>query len=168
MKKSIIFSCLMIILTAGFVNAHGNHGNGWGGGQQGQMRGPGMMGGGYGGQMMGPGMMGGGQQGQMMGPGMMGGGYGGGYGGQMMGPGTRGGNFGSCPCGAWFGQNYQNNDAYHKFMDDTVDLRKELNGKRFEYAEMMRNPNTSREEIASLEKEIFNLQQQLHDKARQY
>ncbi len=147
MKKSIILSCLIVILTAGFVYAHGND---WGGGQQGQMRGPGMMGGGYGGQMMGPGMMGGG------------------YGGQMMGPGTREGNFGSCPCGAWFGQNYQNNDAYHKFMDDTVDLRKELNSKRFEYTEMMRNPNTSREEIASLEKEIFNLQQQLQDKARQY
>jgi hypothetical protein len=147
MKRSIMFTCLIVILTAGIAYAHGN---GWGGGPQGQMRGPGMMGGGYGGQMMGPGMMGGG------------------YGGQMMGPGMRGGNFGSCPCGAWFGQNYQNNNAYHKFMDDTVDLRKELNSKEFEYAEMMRNPNTTQEEIASLEKEIFNLQQQLQEKARQY
>ena len=147
MKKSIILSCLMVILTAGFVYSHGN---GWGGGQQGQMKGPGMMGGGNSGQMMGPGMMGGG------------------YDGQMMGPGMRGGNSGSCPCGAGPGQNYQNNDAYQKFMDNTVDLRKELNSKRFEYTEMMRNPNTSREEIASLEKEISNLQQQLRDKARQY
>jgi hypothetical protein len=161
MKKSIIFSCLIIILTAGLVYAHGN---GWGGGQQGQMRGPGMMGGGYGGQMMGPGMMGGGYGGPMMGPGMRGGGYGG----QMMGPGMMGGNFGSCPCGAWFGQNYQNNDAYQKFMDDTVDLRKELNNKRFEYSEMMRNPNASPEDRSSLEKEIFNLQQQLQEKASQY
>ena len=143
MKKPIIISFLMIILTAGFVSAHGN---GWGGGQQGQMR----MGGGYGGQMMGPGMMGGG------------------YGGQMMGPGARGGSFGSCPCGAWFGQNYQNNDAYQKFMEETFDLRKELNSKQFEYAEMMRNPNTSREEIGSLEKEIFDLQHQLQEKASQY
>lgn len=147
MKKSIIFACLMVILTAGLVYAHGN---GWGGGQQGQMRGPGMMGGGYGGQMMGHGMMGGG------------------YGGQMMGPGTWKSNFGSCPCGAWFGQNYQNSDAYQKFMDDTVDLRKELNSKRFEYMEMMRNPNTSPEKIGSVEKEIFNLQQQLQEKVSQY
>lgn len=152
MKKTIILSCLMVILTAGFVYAHGN---GWGGGRQGQMMGPGMMGGGYGGQMMGPGMMGGGYGSQNMGPG-------------MMGPGTRGGNFGSCPCGAWFGQNFQNNDAYHKFMDDTVELRKELNSKRFEYAEIMRNPDASREEITSLEKDILNLQQQLQEKARQY
>ena len=146
MKKSIIISCLMIILTAGFVYAHGN---GWGGGWHGQMRGPEMMGGGYGGQMMGPGMMGG-------------------YGGQMMGPGARGGNFGSCPCGAWFGQNYQSNDAYQKFIEDTVDLRKELNSKQFEYSEMMRNPNANREEIGSLEREIIDLQQQLQEKASQY
>lgn len=147
MKKSIIFTCLITILSAGFTYAHGN---GWGGGPQGQMRGPEMMGGGYGGQMMGPGTRGRG------------------YGSQMMGPGMKGGNFGSCPCGAWFGQNYQNNDAYQKFMDDTVDLREELNSKRFEYMEMMRNPNLSREEIGSAEKEIFNLQQQLQEKASQY
>jgi hypothetical protein len=142
MRKIIITSLLAIGLTAGMVYAHGS-------GYGGRMMGPGMMGGGYGGQMMGPGMMGGGYGGQMMGPGMM-------------------GAYGNCPCSYWFGQHYQSNEGYQKFMKDTVGIRKELNNKHFEYREARRNPNTTREQLNSIEKEMFNLEKQLQEKAQQY
>jgi hypothetical protein len=110
--------------------------------------GSGMMGGGYG---MGPGMMGG--QGMMgggygMGPGMMGGqGMMGGYG--MIGPGK-----------------YDYSEECQKFLDDTVKERKELYNKRYEYSEAFRDPKTSPEDIAKLEKEIRGLQEELYKKAQ--
>ena len=102
----------------------------------------GMMGGGYG---MGPGMMGG-RYG--MGPGMMGGqGMMGGYG--MMGPGK-----------------YDYSQECNKFLDETAKERKELYNKRYEYSEAFRNPKTSPEEIAKLEKEIRGLQEEIYKKAQ--
>ncbi len=72
-------------------------------------------------------------------------GYGGhGYGGQMMG---------------WRGGYDQ------KFLDETADLRKELNSKRFEYFEAVRNPKTDPETVTKLEKEIGELQGKLYEKA---
>lgn len=101
-------------------------------------------GGGYG--MMGPGMMHGGGYG--MGPGMMGGGYGMGPG--MMGPGY-----------------YQQNEACQKFLDDTAGTRKELNMKRYEYFEAIRNPKTTPETVAKLEKELRDIQEKVYSKAPQ-
>jgi hypothetical protein len=125
--------------------------------------GPGMMGGyGYG---MGPGMMGG----YGMGPGMMGGyGYG-------MGPGMMGGyGHGPCPYGKCSGYGaapgqpgYMPPEKYQKFLDATKELRKKLNDLQFEYSEMVRNPKTTMEDRNKVEKEIFDLQQKIREKAAQ-
>ncbi len=111
-------------------------------------------GGGYGMMGGGNGMMGGSGYG-MMGPGMMGGagGYDGGYG---------------CPGAAGFGQNGWTSEKQQKFLSDTVQLRKELNDKRFEYQEAQRNPQTTREQLAALEKGMIDLRTKLADKADQY
>ena len=123
----------------------GGYGQGWNycpycGGYIGNQRGYGM-GYGMGGYGMGPGMMGG-YGGYGMGPGMMGG-----YG--MMGRG-----------------NYEYNEECKKFLDDTSKQRKELYNKRYEYSEAFRNPKTSPEEIAKLEKEIRGLQEEIYNKAQ--
>lgn len=102
----------------------------------GMMGGQGMMGGGYG---MGHGMMGG--------QGMMDGGYG------MMGPGMMGGG-------------YAQSEECQKFLDDTSKQRKELYNKRYEYSEAFRDPKTSPEDIAKLEKEIRGLQEDIYKKAQ--
>jgi hypothetical protein len=104
-----------------------------------QGTGPGMMGGGYG---MGPGMMGGGYG---MGPGMMGSGY-------SMGPGM----MGSYP---------EYSPECQKFYDETVNLRKQLHDKLFEYHEVVRNPKTTVETAAQLEKEIGVLREKIYAKA---
>ncbi len=52
-----------------------------------------------------------------------------------------------------------------KFLDETTDVRKELNNKQFEYSEAIRNPNTKPETITKLEKEITELQEKLYAKA---
>jgi len=103
--------------------------------------------------MMGQGMMGQGMMGSgRMGPGMMGG-YGGGY--------------GDCPGAAYFGPDGWNSESHQKFLEDTVGLRKELNDKGFEYAEAQRNPNTTREQLASIEKEIIDIRTKLQGQAEQ-
>ncbi|MCK5505215.1 MAG: hypothetical protein KAJ10_08635 [Thermodesulfovibrionia bacterium] len=113
-----------------------------------QMMGPGMMGyGGYGmmghmGGMMGYGMKGSGMSRGMMGYGMMGSGMGRG----MMGYGY-------------------NSEEFRKYLDETVDLRKKLHNKRFEYFEAFRNSETKRETIMKLEKEILDLQWEIYEKA---
>lgn len=122
------------------------------------MMGPSMMGRG----MMGPGMMGHGMPGMgMMGPGMMGMMHGGGmgygmgtgmmHGMGMMGPGMMG---------------YGNVEAYQKFLNETVDLRKELHNKKFEYFEALRNPKTKTETITKLEKGIQELQSKIYEKTK--
>jgi Cytochrome C oxidase, cbb3-type, subunit III len=122
----------------------------WYGTRGGYGMGPGMMGGyGYG---MGPGMMGG--YGYGMGPGMMGGyGYG-------MGPGMMGG-YGY---GMGSGSSVQRADC-QKFYDETAKLRKELHDRGFEYFEMTRDPKTTAEKSAKLQKEIADLREKIYSKA---
>jgi hypothetical protein len=100
----------------------------------------------------------GGQQGQMggygMGPGMMGG-----YG---MGPGMMGG-YGMGP--GMMGGYYGYSTECQKFYDETRTLRKELNDKKFEYFEVLRNPKTTGEMAAKLENEIRELQNKIYAKA---
>lgn len=92
-----------------------------------------------------------------MGPGMMGG-YGGGHGGGydggygMMGPGYGRGNTWQKP-------------ECRKFYDDTVQLRKQLHDKRFEYMEVARDPKATGAHLAKVDKEIRELQKQLYHKA---
>ena len=53
----------------------------------------------------------------------------------------------------------------HKFLDETVYIRKQLYNKQFEYSEALRNPNTKPETITKLAKEIQELQRKLYTKA---
>ena len=104
---------------------------------------------GYGNNMMGSGY------------GMMGGGNG------MMGSNGGEGTYYDCPGAASFGQGGWNGESHQKFLEETVDLRKEMNDKRFDYMEAQRNPNTSREQLAEIEKEIIDLRTKLSVKAEQ-
>ena len=52
-----------------------------------------------------------------------------------------------------------------KFLDETKELRKQFNDKRFEYAEALRNPDTTGEALSKLQKEMADLQAKLYDKA---
>lgn len=157
MKRAILITFLVLALSASYVQAQMGRGMMGGGQQQSSseqaqqpypyqmspgMMGPGMMGGG----MMGRGMMGGGMG--MMGPG-------------MMGPGMMGYGMGS-------GGGYGDPEKYNKFLDDTVDLRKKIQDKTFEYYEAMRNPKTTMGSLAKKEKEINELQQKLYEKAQKY
>lgn len=115
------------------------HGNGWGGGYGGHMMG--MMGPGYGGHMMDSR-----------------------YGGHMVGS---GGSY-DCPGAARFGEGGWDSKEHQKFLEDTVDMRKNLNDKRFEYREAQRNPDTTRDQLAALQKEVYGIEQQLREKSQQY
>jgi hypothetical protein len=136
MKKIIIASVLIVGLAAGFAYSHGTGRAGYGNN---------MMGSSYG-------MMGGGN-------GMMGSGNG------MMGGNGGEGNYYDCPGAASFGQGGWNSEPHQKFLEETVGLRKEMNDKRFDYMEAQRNPNTSREQLAEIEKEMIDLRTQLSAKA---
>ncbi len=97
------------------------------------------------GQMMGSGMgmMGPGYGGRMMGSGM--GMMGPGYGGHMMGSGDE--------------------ESRRKFLDDTVDTRREMHNRKFDYFEASRNPDTKPETILKLKKEMRALQIRMLEKA---
>ena len=96
---------------------------------------------------------------------MMGGGYG------NMGPGMMGGygnGYGNCPGASSFGQDGWNSESHQKFLEDTVGLRRELNDKGFEYAEAQRSPDTTREQLAALEKDMIDIRTKLQEKAESY
>ena len=99
------------------------------------------------------------------GHGMMGGGYG-------MGPGMMddyGDNDGGYdhPGAVGFGRNGWTREQNQKFLDDTVELRKEMHDKRFEYREALRNPKTTRQQLSKMEKEMIDLRDKIYDKAPQ-
>lgn len=126
---------LVFVLLFAIITIAHAHGPGWG-------MGNGMMGGQggwycpYCGQYIGPRS----GYGYGMGPGMMGPGYG-------------------------AGQGYGQSEECQKFLDGTVNLRKELYNKRFEYSEAMRNPKTTQGTAAKLENEIQQLQEDISGKA---
>lgn len=139
MKKIITTSILVVALSAGMAFAYGH---GWGMRGQGSgwgdcySQGAGGCGGpGYGKRGAGRGMMGGFQ-----------------------------GNV-NCPRGFQGGQSGWNGEQQQKFLDETLDLRKEMNTKRFELREARRNPNTTPEQLGTLEKEMIDLQTKLNAKA---
>jgi len=135
-KLSICFMVISIFAVIGSVYA--DEPGSWGGYNYcpycGNYMGP------HGGYGMGPGMIGGGMMGgQGMGPGMMGRG--------MMGRGYQG-----------------QSPECQKFYDETAGLRKELHNKRFEYFEAARNPKTTGEALAKIEKEVRELQEKIYAK----
>ena len=80
-----------------------------------------------------------------------------GYGGHMMGW------SGGGPMMGWYGRGMSAADE--KFLDETADLRQELNTKRFEYFEAARKSEPNTETLTTLEKEITDLQDQIYAKA---
>lgn len=137
MKRILLITFLIVGLTAAYSFAQMG---------QGHMMGQGMMG--YGGYGMGPGMMG---QGHMSGCGMMGRG--------MMGY----GGYGTREYNPEAYQKYQ--EQYQKYLDDTAGLRKKLHNMKFEYFEAVRNPDTKRDAVLKLEKEIRDLQWDIYEKS---
>ena len=88
------------------------------------------------------------------GSGHMGPGYGGhmtgqGYGGHMMGR------------NAWGGG--PDLKADQEFLNKTVDMRKELHNKKFEYREAARDPETTNKELTRIEKDVFELQAKIRE-----
>ncbi len=57
------------------------------------------------------------------------------------------------------------NPECQKFLDDTVNLRKDLHSKIFEYFEAIRSLKTTGETASKLEKEIRDLQELIYAKA---
>ena len=90
--------------------------------------------------------------GQTMGPG---------YGGHMMGHGM--GMMGPGYGGHMMG--YGDSESNRKFLDDTVDVRREMHNKKFDYFEASRNPDTKPEKISKLKKEMRALQIKMLEKA---
>jgi hypothetical protein len=88
-----------------------------------------------------------------------------GYGGHMGGQGYGGHMMGQAYGGHMMGGYGSGYGTDQKFLDETTDLRKELHNKRFEYSEATRDPKTTTDTLAGLEKEIYELQAQLHKNA---
>jgi hypothetical protein len=55
----------------------------------------------------------------------------------------------------------QQSRACQEFLDETVELRKELNDKRFMYHEAIRNPESTKEEITKLENDLEEIQNKI-------
>ena len=97
------------------------------------------------GQMMGPGMMNGKMMGMHHGKGMMGMGCNGMMGGGMM-------------------MQKMSPEQRQDFMNQTRALRKQMMEKRFAYMEAMRNPATTPQDLAKIEKEMLGLRAKSMDK----
>jgi len=55
-----------------------------------------------------------------------------------------------------------------KFLNDTKELRKQMQMKRFEYMEARRNPNANPQDINNLEQEMFNLSEKMKKQGEKY
>ena len=51
-----------------------------------------------------------------------------------------------------------------KFLNDTVDLRRQMVVKRFDYREALRNPETTPEDLAKIEKDMLELRIKMLDR----
>ncbi len=114
------------------------------------------------GNMQGGGMMGGGMQGGMMGGEMKGMGM---HGQGMMG--GKQGNWGGMGCNGMMGgamMNQMTPDQQQSFMSRTTDLRKEMMALRFDYQEVMRNPDADPKDLAEIEKQMLELRTKMMGK----
>ncbi|RLB85615.1 MAG: hypothetical protein DRH24_01515 [Deltaproteobacteria bacterium] len=55
-----------------------------------------------------------------------------------------------------------------KFLNETKELRKQMQMKRFEYMEARRNPNANPQDINNLEQEMFNLSEKMKKQGEKY
>lgn len=92
--------------------------------------------------------------------GNMGGNGGMGYG--MMSGGMMGGGQFNCP----YNQEGWDSKTQQKFLNDTVELRRVMHQKQFEYMEAQRSPNTTGEQLAELEKQMTELRLKLRNAAK--
>ncbi len=74
--------------------------------------------------------------------------------------------YGDCPGVSGFGDAWSS-ETHQRFLEDTLALRKELNGKRFDYMEARRNQNSTPVQLAIIEKEIIDLRAELQEKIDQ-
>lgn len=66
----------------------------------------------------------------------------------------------------WQGRGGANqSEECQKFLNDTASMRKDLFSKRFEYFEALRNPKTTADQAAKMEKEIWEMQQKIYSQA---
>ncbi|MEW6600257.1 MAG: hypothetical protein AB1499_04750 [Nitrospirota bacterium] len=86
-------------------------------------------------------------------------------GGHMMGPGYGTWMSGPGYGGMFMGMRARGGVSDQKFLDETVDLRKELHNKKFEYFEASRDPKTTLETLSNLRKEIYDIKSQIREKA---
>ena len=64
-----------------------------------------------------------------------------------------------------FGYGPEDTPECRKFLDDTMDLRKQFMEKQFDYSEALRNPQTTTETLSKLQKEIADLQVEIFRKS---
>lgn len=96
--------------------------------------------------------------GYAMGSGMMGG-----YGMDGMRPNHHGGMMGGYGMRPGM-MGFSSSSKYDAFMDATKELRKKMHSLRFEYGEMMRDPETTMGDLQKKKREMFELQQQILEK----
>ena len=63
---------------------------------------------------------------------------------------------------------YISSEAFQKFFDETRELRKELNGLMFDYAELLRQAKQDPAERIKIENKIMALRQKVYDNAPRY
>ena len=63
---------------------------------------------------------------------------------------------------------YIPSETFQKFFDETQNMRKELNGLMFDYAELLRKPKQDPADRIKLESQIMALRQKVYDKAPRY
>ena len=90
--------------------------------------------------------------------------------GNRMGGGMMGGNqgqWGGMGCNGMMGGSMMNRmtpGQQQNFMNQTTELRKQMMELRFSYMEAMRNPNTSPEDLAGIEKQMLELRTKMMGK----
>jgi len=55
-------------------------------------------------------------------------------------------------------------NRYDKFLNDTVDLRRALHNRRFDYNEALRNREVKHDDLIKMEKEMLELQMKIKEK----
>ena len=69
---------------------------------------------------------------------------------------------GCCDKGQMMGHG---DETSQKFLEETYALRKELHDKKFEHREALRNPGTTLETVAKLERDMQGLKEKIREKA---
>jgi len=55
-------------------------------------------------------------------------------------------------------------NRYNQFLNDTVDLRRELHNRQFDYKEALENRDVTNDDLIRMEKEMLELQMKIYEK----